>query len=73
MIRKLTCGSSERIETGALQFYDDWPGMFIRGDDCIWLKLILEKIQKKEELSIIDYAFLRGIHSGLLEVLGVEE
>lgn len=22
----------ERIETGALQIGDDWPGLFIRGD-----------------------------------------
>jgi hypothetical protein len=26
--------SSERVETGGLQFEDDFPGYFIRGDDC---------------------------------------
>ena len=25
---------SERAETGILQFGDDWPGVFIRGDDA---------------------------------------
>jgi hypothetical protein len=24
-----------RIETGAIQFGDDWPGLFIRGDEAI--------------------------------------
>lgn len=23
-----------RVETGPVQFNDDWPGLFIRGDDC---------------------------------------
>jgi len=23
-----------RVETGVVQFNDDWPGVFIRGDDC---------------------------------------
>lgn len=31
-----------RVETGPLQFGDDWPGLFIRGDECAaiaqWLK-----------------------------------
>jgi hypothetical protein len=26
-----------RPETGPMQFGDDWPGMFIRGDDAAWM------------------------------------
>lgn len=26
---------SKRVETGGLQFEDDWAGYFIRGDDCL--------------------------------------
>jgi hypothetical protein len=26
-----------RVETGAVQFGDDWPGLFLRGDDCLAL------------------------------------
>jgi hypothetical protein len=33
-MRKLK-GHKHRVETGALQFGDDWPGLFIRGNDCI--------------------------------------
>jgi len=25
----------ERVETGTIQFGDDWPGVFIRGDSCM--------------------------------------
>jgi hypothetical protein len=28
-------GVSERVETGPLQFGDDWPGVFIRGDNAL--------------------------------------
>ncbi len=47
-------GGSGRIPTGAMQFQDDWPGLFIRGDDAITLlselrlleQLLTEKCQK---------------------------
>jgi hypothetical protein len=32
-IRKLPA-QAERVETGAVQFGDDWPGVFIRGDNA---------------------------------------
>lgn len=28
-------GSSGLMPSGALQFQDDWPGLFLRGDDAI--------------------------------------
>jgi len=31
----------KRIETGATQFGKDWPGLFIRGDGLVELKLLL--------------------------------
>lgn len=27
----------KRIETGPLQFGDDWPGVFFRGDDALFM------------------------------------
>ncbi len=30
-------GPHERVETGAVQFGKDWPGLFIRGDNAAWL------------------------------------
>lgn len=35
-VRKLDAPTDNlgRVETGAVQFGDDWSGLFIRGDDC---------------------------------------
>ena len=30
-------GSSGQTPTGAMQFQDDWPGLFVRGDVAIFL------------------------------------
>lgn len=35
-IRKLPA-VERRVETGPVQFGDDWPGIFIRGDNALWL------------------------------------
>jgi hypothetical protein len=35
---------SHRVETGAVRFGDDWPGLFIRGDDAFYLALALKKV-----------------------------
>ena len=36
--------SDERVETGPIRFGDDWPGLFLRGDTCIYLKTALDKV-----------------------------
>lgn len=33
-----------RLNTGAVQFDNDWPGLFIRGDDCMELRFIIKNI-----------------------------
>lgn len=33
-----------RVSTGAVQFNDDWPGLFIRGDEAFALMLELKQI-----------------------------
>lgn len=33
----------KRIETGIVQFNDDWPGFFLRGDDAFALAQLLER------------------------------
>lgn len=44
-IRKLDA-VTDRVETGAVQFGQDWPGLFIRGDNCIAILMSLHGIQK---------------------------
>lgn len=36
-----------RVETGAIQFGDDWPGIFIRGDNAFHLSMLLDSAAKK--------------------------
>ena len=36
-------GGSGRYSSGAVEFKNDWPGLFIRGDDCMSLLTTLEK------------------------------
>lgn len=35
-----------RVETGAVQFGDDWPGLFLRGDDAFHLMLTLRQLKE---------------------------
>jgi len=39
----------ERIETGPVQFGNDWPGIFIRGDHAGYLAFTLSKQLEKED------------------------
>lgn len=36
--------TTNRVETGALQFNDDWPGVFIRGDNAMHYKIRLQHL-----------------------------
>jgi len=33
-----------RVETGAVQFGDDWPGLFVRGDNARALSLSIRRL-----------------------------
>lgn len=33
---------SGRVETGPVQFGDDWPGLFIRGDNAFGMKMVID-------------------------------
>jgi len=36
----------KRVETGAVRFGDDWPGLFVRGDDCGYISLVLMMVDQ---------------------------
>jgi hypothetical protein len=40
-------GGSAQVPTGALQFRDDWPGLFVRGDDAIGLMLSIRHLSER--------------------------
>jgi hypothetical protein len=56
----------DRIETGPVQFGDDWPGLFIRGDNAAMyanaIHNALEEIDKEGEIiDSVSYGVLRNL------------
>lgn len=56
-LRKLPV-QGERVETGWLQFGDDWPGVFIRGDNALYLA---EALKRSEPFSFMYDSALREV------------
>lgn len=63
-------GVEDRVESGAIQFGDDWPGLFIRGDNSMALGLALkalrphlEKIKQDHPETIFHVHELLGLES----------
>jgi len=40
-------GGSGKAPTGAVQFRDDWPGLFIRGDDAMVAAYAIRQLQER--------------------------
>ena len=40
-------GGSGRVPTGAIQFQNDWPGLFLRGDSAIALRSTIRSLQER--------------------------
>ncbi len=40
-------GGSGQVPTGAIQFHDDWPGLFLRGDSAISLGVTIRSLQQR--------------------------
>ena len=57
-MKKIPYSGKERVETGAVKFGDDWPGLFIRGDDAFYLEQILNQAARKARLSPFELDFL---------------
>lgn len=64
--------SGARAETGAVQIGDDWPGLFVRGDDCMSLRFILDDYLKTtndgpfNSCSLLANSLLEQIKSNVL-------
>jgi hypothetical protein len=61
----------ERVETGAVQFGDDWPGIFIRGDNAMYyahlLNSIIDRLGKGVPMEEWDALALQSIRDTLRE------
>ena len=62
-IQVLPAPEEGRVETGAVQFGSDWPGMFIRGDNAAALAMALDhpSIVKAIEERPIDLMPLKSL------------
>lgn len=52
---------SDRIETGVVQFGDDCPGVFIRGDNAGFYGGLLSSLLQRSDLSILDRGALESL------------
>jgi hypothetical protein len=56
-----------RVETGPVQFGDDWPGVFIRGDNALFYGLTLSaaiaRLEKVEDMDWMQLSVLRGLRT----------
>lgn len=60
---------SKRPETGPCQANDDWPGVFIRGDNAsnfsLWLREIIEDFEAGKPVNAFAISILKGLASTL--------
>jgi hypothetical protein len=70
-VRKLPApdDGAGRVETGPTQFGDDWPGVFIRGDNAMYYAMILGMMIKQAQGKDIIPSVYHGILTGLVDDL----
>lgn len=57
---------ADRVETGPIQFGDDWPGVFIRGDNALYFATALRgMLMVIENLREPELQILRKVITGL--------
>lgn len=65
MTPRILPAAEPRVETGPVQFGDDWPGTFIRGDNSFAYASYLEIVLDASKADPISVAMLRGLLSDL--------
>jgi hypothetical protein len=60
-------GGSGQIPTGAMEFVDDWPGLFIRGDDALVLLAEIRDLEKKVKNN--GYSYFPSLLSRLATII----
>ena len=64
-IRTIDIVLNKRIDTGPIRFNNDWPGIFIRGDDAMSYLPWLEKARDQQR----DDSLTRNMLDGLIVLL----
>jgi hypothetical protein len=61
----------ERVESGPVQFGSDWKGLFLRGDNCMVLKMEIERLLK--DARPIDFGMCMSVIDMINEVLSPDK
>lgn len=61
----------KRVETGPVQFGDDWPGVFVRGDNAGWYAFQLRNLIENKDYDFpLDMLIaLRNMHSDMISAV----
>lgn len=60
-VRRLAA-EEQRVESGPIMFGDDWPGLFLRGDDCYrFVCALREVLLDKADIGLITKSVLMGL------------
>ncbi len=51
----------QRVETGPTQFGDDWPGVFIRGDNALYISMHLKRLREAIPDEVKQECFVEAI------------
>lgn len=68
-LRKIEANLTNRVETGPVQFDDDWPGTFIRGDNAAYYAVCLSHVLSCIENGEKPNWLYQGQVEGLLQLL----
>lgn len=64
-------GSSGETPTGALQFQNDWPGLFVRGDRAVDMHRCIRYLQQQlagsEDTTVFDSLHVLGEFANIIE------
>jgi len=55
----------KRVESGPIMFGEDWPGLFLRGDDCFRFTFALREATLDLKLGLITRSVLMGLLDAL--------
>lgn len=67
-IRKIDIELEKRVETGPIQFDDDWPGVFIRGDNATYYAMCLNSLLDNVNMDKNDPFVVGACHSLLSDL-----
>lgn len=53
----------QRVETGVIQFGNDWPGVYVRGDNALHMAMLMRTAAQALRVSINDEISARQLES----------